>query len=101
MARAQKEAEQQADDIVTSLSHASEAAVDTAMNQIEDKLRINIPLLYHLWALLHNEEWTAVLIASMSAKRPDQNAATSQALAKRKLRNDIKRIGHLTRRTRG
>ena len=86
---------------MTSLSHASEAAVDTAMNQIEDKLRSNTPLLYHLWALLHNEEWTAVLIASITAKKPDPNAATSQALAKRRLRNGMKKIGHLSRRTRG
>ena len=96
MARAQKEAEKEANAIVNSLSHASEAAISTTLTQIQEKLRNNVPLMYHMWALLHNEDWTAVLVASIDGRKPDSLAATSQAPV-RKLRSGMKKLFHLSR----
>ena len=91
MARAQKEAEKEANAIVNSLSHASEAAISTTLTQIQEKLRNNVPLMYHMWALLHNEDWTAVLVASIDGRKPDPLAATGQAPV-RKLRSGMKKL---------
>ena len=96
MARARMEAEKQAEGIVQSLSHASEAAIETTLTQIKEKLSTNVPLMYHIWALLHNDDWTAVLVASINGHAAASNAATSQP-AKKKLRAGIKKLFHLSR----
>ena len=44
---------------------ASDAAVETTLMSITDKLKMSPPLMYHINALLNNEEWTAVLTSSI------------------------------------
>jgi site-specific recombinase len=59
-----QKAEQQADAVVQSLRQAGEAAVATTLAGITDVLKKDRPLMYHISALLHNQEWKAVLVAS-------------------------------------
>ena len=65
MARQSRAAEKEADAIIASLSRANDAAVETTLDGIAEKLRNNVPLMYHIHALLNNAEWTAVLEASI------------------------------------
>ena len=55
MARARMEAEKQAEGIVQSLSHASEAAIETTLAQIKEKLSKKVQLMYHIWASVETE----------------------------------------------
>lgn len=52
--------------MLRSLSRAGDAAIQTTLNAICDKLKNNVPLMYHISALLHNDEWTGVLEASIA-----------------------------------
>ena len=61
MARQARQADKEADAIMAALSRASDAAVETTLMGIAEKLRDNIPLMYHINGLLCNPEWTAVL----------------------------------------
>ena len=73
MARQAKAAEKEAELNIASLPRASDAAVETTLMSVTETLRQNIPLMYHINALLNNEEWTAVLTSSIggSGEQPD------------------------------
>lgn len=84
MARLAKAAEKEAELIIASLARASDAAVETALNSVTEKLRQNIPLMYHINALLNNEEWTGSWLLPSRARRVRQEIpATSQAAGRR------------------
>ncbi len=82
--------------ILSSLAKASEAAIETTLNGIVDKLKSNIPLMYHIHALLNNEEWTGVLEASISGNvsAPDSGEKPDKEW---KLRSGMKKLAHLDR----
>ena len=100
MARQAKAAEKEAELIIASLSRASDAAVETTLNSVTDKLRQNIPLMYHINALLNNEEWTAVLTSSIEgATSATGDSGDKPGSGKKvwKLRAGLKKLGHLDR----
>ena len=101
-ARERKAAEKEADVILKSLSEASEAGHATCLNQVVAILKDDPPLMYHINALLHNEEWKNVLkhAASAPATKPDtdQNVEESGSSRDRPLRATCKKIEHLKRR---
>ena len=68
--RAEKAADKEAAAILASLSRAGEAAIEQTVEDTVKILRADPGLLYHLNALLHNEEWKAVLRASANSKPP-------------------------------
>ena len=82
--------------IMASLAEASEAAIETTLNGIVDKLKSNVPLMYHIHALLNNEEWTGVLEASISGSVTDQTCG-EKGEKEWKLRSNVKRLLHLDR----
>ena len=61
---AQRKADKEAEGILNSLKKASEAAIATTLKAITDQLRADTPLMYHVSALLQNEEWKGVLDAA-------------------------------------
>ena len=97
MARAAKAAEKEAEVIISSLSKASTAAVDTTLESIVAKLRGNVPLMYHIHALLSNETWTGVLVASITGAH-DSGCGEKPEDKSRKLRATAKKFVHLPRR---
>ena len=76
--RAEKAADKEAAAILASLSRAGEAAIEQTVEDTVKILRADPGLLYHLNALLHNEEWKAVLRASASAKPAEDEDAVDQ-----------------------
>ena len=92
--RAAKAADKEAEVIFKSLGKASEAAVETTLNSIVERLRGNTPLMYHIAAMLNNPEWTGVLeaaalgqaVATSGGDKPD---------TKRPLRSGAKKFSHL------
>lgn len=98
-------AEKQADMIVQSLRSAGEAAVATTLAGITDVLKENRPLMYHIHALLQNPEWKSVLQASALGDDDDKSGDKPHSAAERKpvkdikLRYNIKKFEHLTRRS--
>ena len=101
MARQAKAAEKEAELIIASLSRASDAAVETTLNSVTEKLRQNIPLMYHINALLNNEEWTAVLTSSIGSGQSAQEGSGDKPDSAKKawrLRAGVKKLGHLDRR---
>ena len=98
--REAKQAEKEAEAIVKSLQSAGEAAVATTLAGITKKLKENRPLMYHISALLHNEEWSGVLIASalgMDEDQKDQASPCGDKPALRKLRVGVKTFANLQR----
>jgi hypothetical protein len=98
MAREARAAEKEAAAIIASLSRASDAAVETTLAGISEKLRNNVPLMYHINALLNNEEWTAVLEASISRVALDNGSDKLESKKQWKLRSGLKKLVHLDRR---
>jgi len=98
MAREARAAEKEAAAIIASLSRASDAAVETTLAGICDKLRSNIPLMYHINALLNNEEWTAVLEASIAGAAMEHCSDKLDIKKQWKLRVGAKKIFHVDRR---
>ena len=99
-ARDQMKAEQEVEVIMKSLARAGESAVATTLAAITQRLEANTPLMYHIHALLENDEWRGVLDASA---RGSTNPATSQQekdakAAEKKLRTTTKYFDHLKRR---
>ena len=82
--------------IMSSLAKASEAAIETTLNGIVDKLKSNVPLTYHILALLNNEEWTGVLEASISGSVTEQTCGEKPD-KEWKLRSSVKKLLHLDR----
>ena len=93
---AQKRADKEADIILTSLKKASEAAIATTLKQINDQLRADTPLMYHVAALLQNEEWKGVLRASIDGVEEGGDKPEPTA-SKRKLRAGSKKFSHLAK----
>ena len=65
-AREEKAANKEAEAVLASLSCAGEAAVAPTLDDIRENLKNDVPLMYHINALLHNPEWTGVLKASIN-----------------------------------
>ena len=65
-AREEKAANKEAEAVLASLSRAGEAAVAQTLDDIREILKKDVPLMYHINALLHNPEWTGVLKASIN-----------------------------------
>ena len=98
MARKAKAAEKEAELIIASLTRASDAAVETTLNSVTDKLRQNIPLMYHINALLNNEELAAVLTSSSDAVQSatgDSGDKPGSGKKVWKLRAGLKKLCHL------
>jgi hypothetical protein len=100
-AREAKQAEKEADVVIASLSRAGDAAISQTLEDICDKLKGNPPLMYHINALLHNDEWTGVLQSSIAgeAATAAAAAATSQKTKVWNLRVAVKKFCHLSRHT--
>ena len=94
-AREEKAANKEAEAVLASLSRAGEAAVAQTLEDIRENLKKDVPLMYHINALLHNPEWTGVLkasingIAAVSGDKPGKGW---------RLRAGIRKFGHLDRR---
>ena len=97
--REAKQAEKEAETIVKSLQSAGEAAVATTLAGITKKLKENRPLMYHISALLHNEEWSGVLINSALGMDGEKDPASpcGDKPVLRKLRVGVKTFQHLSR----
>ena len=97
--REAKQAEKEAEAIVKSLQSAGEAAVATTLAGITKKLKENRPLMYHISALLHNEEWSGVLINSALGMDGEKDPASpcGDKPALRKLRVGVKTFQNLQR----
>ena len=97
MARESAKADKEAAAIMHSLTKASEAAVETTLESINEKLKNNTPLMYHIHALLHNEDWTSVLEAS--ALGITSRCCGDKPVSKdtKKLKKEVRKFEHLTR----
>ena len=85
--RAEKAADKEAAAILASLSRAGEAAIEQTVEDTVKILRADPGLLYHLNALLHNEEWKAVLRASAtsetgSGEKPGASSSRARGFAR-------------------
>ena len=96
-------AEKEADVVVQSLRSAGDAAVATTLAGITNVLKANRPLMYHIHALLHNEEWKAVLMATAMGDGEEDGAGASPSSGAKpgkshqKLRATVKKFEHLAR----
>ena len=96
--REAKAAVKEADAVIASLSRAGEAAVSQTSNDICEILRRNPPLMYHINALLHNEEWTAVLMSSIENHGSEASPSCGEKPGKVwRLRQTMKMFGRLDR----
>ena len=96
-AREEKAANKEAEAVLASLSRAGEVAVQQTLDDIREILKKDVPLMYHINALLHNPEWTGVLKASING------VAAVAAIGDKpgkgwRLRAGIRKFGHLDRR---
>ena len=96
-AREAAKAEKEADIIIASLGRASEAATATTLATITETLRHNTPLMYHIAALLQNEEWRGVLEAAALGKARPTESSGEKPVAEKKLRGNVKKFEHLPR----
>ncbi|CAK0851989.1 unnamed protein product [Prorocentrum cordatum] len=96
--RDEKAADKQAEAIVASLAHAGSAATEQAISSVCEVLRKDVALLYHVNALLHNDEWRAVLKASAEGQCGAKPEGPPPEDVGKKLRVGIKKFGHLSRR---
>ena len=96
--RAEKAADKEAAAILASLSRAGEAAVEQTIQDTVGILRQDPGLLYHLNALLHNEQWKEVLRASANPKTEGGDKPDGDHGQGKKLRTTMKKFGHLDRR---
>ena len=76
--REEKAANKEANAVLASLSRAGEAAVAQTLDDICKELRKDVPLMYHLNALLHNTEWTGVLKASIDGFAPSASPPSGE-----------------------
>lgn len=92
-------AEKEADAIIASLRSAGEAAVATTLAGITKELKLNPPLMYHIHALLQNDEWKAVLEASAFGDQAQgsQSSNGEKPGKERALRQGSKKFEHLQR----
>ena len=97
-------AEKQAEVVVQSLRSAGDAAVATTLAGITNVLKANRPLMYHIHALLLNEEWKSVLMATAMGDGEDEAGGSPSSGAKpekshQKLRARLYKFEQLTRRS--
>ena len=97
-------AEKEADVVVQYLRSAGDAAVATTLAGITNVLKTNRPLMYHIHALLLNEEWKSVLMASATGHGEDEDGGSPSSGAKpakshQKLRAKMQKFEHLARRS--
>lgn len=90
-------AEKEADIILQSLMRASESAVATTLHSITEALKANTPLMYHIHALLQNEEWKAVLETSALGVSSQKSGDKPVAKTKKNFRVNVKQFQHLSR----
>ena len=95
--REEKAANKEAEAVLKSLSRAGDAAVAQTLEDIREILKKDVPLMYHINALLHNPEWTGVLKASING------VAAVAAIGDKpgkgwRLRAGIRKFGHIDRR---
>ena len=83
---------------MAALSRASDAAVETTLMGIAEKLRDNIPLMYHINGLLCNPEWTAVLENSIKGVAAVQCGEKPGNKKQWTLRMGARKLFHLDRR---
>ena len=79
---------------------ASDAAVETTLVSITEKLKMSPPLMYHINALLNNEEWTVVLTYSIPRGQGAQDDCGDKPGSGKKawrLRAGMKKLAHLDR----
>ena len=96
-AREEKAANKEAEAVLASLSRAGEAAVQQTLDDIREILKKDVPLMYHINALLHNPEWTGVLKASINGIAAVAASGDKPGKGWR-LRAGIRKFGHLDRR---
>ena len=102
VSRADKAADKEAAAILASLSRAGEAAIEQTLQDTVLILRADSALLYHLNALLHNEEWKGVLKASLNrAPTDDRDSGEQPAKEGRKLRQGARKFKQLARQRAG
>ena len=97
-------AEKEAEVVVQSLRSAGDAAVATTLAGITNVLKANRPLMYHIHALLLNEEWKSVLMATAMGDGEDEAGGSPSSGAKpekshQKLRAKLCKFEQLTRRS--
>ena len=96
-------AEKEADVVVQSLRSAGEAAVATTLAGITNVLKSNRPLMYHIHALLHNEEWKSVLLASALGEGEAEGSGTPRGAKpdkkSQRLRATVRKFEQLVRRS--
>ena len=96
-AREEKAANKEAEAVLASLSRAGEAAVAQTLDDIREILKKDVPLMYHINALLHNPEWTGVLKASINGIAAVAASGDKPGKGWR-LRTGIRKFAHLDRR---
>ena len=96
-AREEKAANKEAEAVLKSLSRAGDAAVAQTLDDICECLKKDVPLMYHINALLHNPEWTGVLKASINGIAAVAASGDKPGKGWR-LRAGIRKFGHLDRR---
>ena len=96
-AREEKAANKEAEAVLKSLSRAGDAAVAQTLDDIREILKKDVPLMYHINALLHNPEWTGVLKASINGIAAVAASGDKPGKGWR-LRAGIRKFGHLDRR---
>ena len=96
-AREEKAANKEAEAVLASLSRAGEAAVAQTLDDIREILKKDVPLMYHINALLHNPEWTGVLKASINGIAAVASSGDKPGKGWR-LRAGIRKFGHIDRR---
>ena len=96
-AREEKAANKEAEAVLASLSRVGEAAVAQTLEDIRENLKKDVPLMYHINALLHNPEWTGVLKASINGIAAVAASGDKPGKGWR-LRAGIRKFGHLDRR---
>ena len=95
-ARDEKAANKEAEAVLKSLSRAGDAAVAQTLEDIREIWKKYAPLMYHINALLHNQEWTAVLKASINGIAAVAASGDKPGKGWR-LRAGIRKFGHLDR----
>ena len=89
-------AEKTADAVIASLRSAGEAATATTLAAITKSLKTNTPLMYHIHALLQNDEGRAVLEASAYGGEEEVDLGDKPASQKQHpLRATLKKFEHL------
>ena len=94
-ARETRAAYKDADIVLQCLSRAGDAAIQTTLNAICDKLKANVPLMYHISALLHNDGWVGALEATIAGGGGDCSGEKFETKKSWKLRSVVNKFYQL------